>query len=111
MPLVSLLASITSPEDLALFSHAHSRDHDEIDRALAARGIAPIVLPLDPIALTDGGASWLLRHQQKHFEMNIALGLTGEDMTRLDLRRRDELESFVAINFGEHDSARLALGI
>jgi len=50
-------------------------------------------------------------HQQKHNEMNGALGLAGADMTKLDLHVAADRETMIGINFAEHDSAHLALGI
>ena len=113
MALVSLFAFVDTEQALAVFSHAHARDHDDIDNALIAKGLLalPIRLPLDPIPLGDGGAVWASLHQQKHNEMNGALGLSGEDMTQLDLRDVTQREEMIGINFAEHDSVHQALSI
>lgn len=111
MPLVLLKTDVEDDRDFVQFNFAHARDHDEIDSALLARGVLPIGVPLDPVPLGDSGANWLLLHQQKHAEMNGVFGIAIVDLTQFDLRKREDRQTFVGLNFADHDSIHQALGI
>lgn len=104
MTLVGILSAGTTPEELTRYSFQHARDHDDIDAALLAAGFPQPTLPLDPMPPLDNAGFWLVIHQQKHFSMNTALGLTGGDLTKFDLNNKDNLAAFVGTNWSEHDS-------
>jgi hypothetical protein len=109
MPLVGILSAGTTPEQLSSYSFQHARSHDDIDVALAGLGNPQPTVPLDPMPPLNDALFWLIIHQQKHFAMNQALGLTGDDLTKYDLNNQDNLAAFAGTNYSEHDSVYQAL--
>lgn len=111
MALPGLLALLDTPASISSWSFQHARDHDEIDEGLAAKGFSSPPVPLDPMPVLSQADQWLLRHQQKHTEMNAALQLSGSDLTKFDLTKHDQLLAFAGENFSEHTDAHDALKI
>ncbi len=111
MPLVNLFVT-TSLEDLQRFSFGHAADHNEIDAALLQAGLAatpPTVL--DPFPALDGILAWLIRHQQKHSDVNAVLNIAGDNLLQFDFSKKADIEAFIDANFSEHDQWHQQLGV
>lgn len=112
MPLFDLLNSPAgAAKNLSDWSFSHAADHLEILQAIQKqKGVALTQYLLDPLNEHDLN-QWLDRHQQAHDDFNTVLNLDGVDLQSVDLTNPSERESWTLLNFTEHRSARLALGI
>jgi len=86
-------------------------DHTAIRDAIQAASLGNLpVWQLWPVNWNDQ-ATFELRHQSVHNEMNQALGLAGADLTGVDLTDPAKAESWHQQHFSEHQAARAKLGI
>jgi hypothetical protein len=86
-------------------------DHIAIRDAAQRLGFGNLtVWQLWPVDWKDQ-ASYELRHQSAHNEMNAALGLAGSDLTGVDLTDPAKSASWHQQHFSEHQAARAKLGI
>ena len=111
MPLVNLLTSLKTPNEIFEWSFAHARDHDEIDEALAALGVTTVKFPLDPFPPLEATEIWQEFHQQKHLVIDQALGLINQGLTGFDFVKPEDRVNFANINFQSHQLERAALKI
>jgi hypothetical protein len=84
--------------------------HRQIADALAAKGIAIQLHPLDPIPSFDV-AGWAERHQQDHSAFTGALGIAGLDHSGVDFTNRTQLEIWIRLHGSEHRQAEDILGL
>ena len=94
------------------WSGVNQLDHFEIARQIFAKFQQQqiIVTPIDPMPLrSDLLPAWALAHQAIHTQQNAILGITGSDLTGVDLRRPQEVAIWVFLHAQEHAAAAAAL--
>ena len=86
-------------------------EHRKIQQAIfTKRNINLPLFPLDPIALDDLD-SWARNHQSMHSAPLEILGLQGNDLTRVDFTKTEDIIVFVQIHAMEHRLIAAALGL
>ena len=81
-----------------------------VDGALAQKRTTLELFPLDPITLDDL-AEWAIVHQQAHDSFTSLLGISGSDLTTVNLHDPDQLNAWVWLHASEHRQANSILGI
>ena len=89
----------------------HWIDHQDIVQAIQAKtGLQLQMYLIDPWVDSDKDGI-LERHQQYHNDMDLALGIAGNDLTSVDQKKENEVKSWVYLNYQEHLSAHTILNI
>ena len=102
---------VNDAQSTETWSLNHSDDHDDIREAIQTQknvNLADWVLY--PFTVKDWDA-YAIRHQSAHNDMNSTLGLSGSDLTDVDLTDPKAAEYWNFEHFREHQAARAALGI
>lgn len=111
MPNSSLLNVPRTKSDWDTWSLNHMLEHQKILQAIQQqKGIALVQYQLDPINF-ENPTFFLELHQQSHLDFDGALGLQSSDLQDVDLKDEKQLQSFIYINWLEHNSANAALKI
>lgn len=111
MALPTLYNIPTNMRDFAVFSFTNMDEHRKI--ITSVRSAYNVILQeyiIDPVPFEDFPA-WAYRHQQMHNQQNAVLGITGNDLTTVDLSKPDQLASWIALHANEHYQAASILGI
>jgi hypothetical protein len=109
--LASLFNVFKDQNGMSQFSFANNDSHVRINNAIHAK--YNYVIPtyvLDPIPFHDLPA-WLNTHQNIHDYVDSALGIAGNDLSDVDWRNTDQLESWIWLHAQEHYQAETSLGI
>ena len=94
-----------------IWSFSNSTDHDDVRQAIfLQKGVNIEQVVLYPIDWQDWDA-YAARHQRVHNQINAALGVSGNDLTRVDFKDREGLEEWNMSHFNEHQSWRAVLKI
>ena len=89
----------------------HARDHQEIIGAiLTQKGKQLVTYNLDQMN-PDDPTVWLEAHQQAHNDMNLVMGIAGNDIETLDFKKPNEVKAWLWLNYQEHLGVRSALKI
>lgn len=89
----------------AEWSFSHAAHHRDIIDAIRARSGQDLQLfALDPFN-PDNSSVWLEQHQQMHNAQNAVLGIAGNDLLDVDWKDQGERESWIWLNFVEHQLA------
>ncbi len=97
-----LLNRPTDQQQLANFSFANQNHHDLVVTTLRALGSTQVNrYIMDPVSLEDMN-NFLIRHQQSHNEINGVLGVAGNDLSSVNFRDVNSLESWLQLHFSEH---------
>lgn len=93
---------------------AHAREHIQFVQVLAGQS-PPVLIPdFDLLAFLASGAarrSIVLSHAQSHNLLRAALGITGVDLSAVDMDNQDDFSSWIGYHLQEHSQIRQALGI
>lgn len=90
---------------------SHYQDHLDIRAAIQTQKHLNVqMLEIDTIDWQDF-QSWLERHQLLHNDFNAILHLNGNDLTAVDFRNPAQRQTWLWLNFREHQDARGALAI
>lgn len=109
--LATLAETPKSPEEVSQFSFANADEHRKINDAVRrVYGTYLQEFILDPIPLLDAGV-FARQHQEAHNQMNLALGLSGSDLSRVDFKDEDDLSTWTETHFSEHYNAAQILGL
>lgn len=93
------------------FSFANADEHFHIAAAIQGKfGIPQVFYILDPIPVSDH-TEWLWRHQVMHDNMNLVLGIAGNDLTQVDFKDEQQREAWAWLHAQEHAKATDMLGI
>lgn len=87
-------------QDFSIFSLSNADHHQNVITALQNR-VALVTYELDPMPQEDL-PSWLRRHQQAHNDINTFLGVNGVDLTDVDVKDKEQLESWILLHADEH---------
>jgi hypothetical protein len=99
----------TPGSDWSNFWFNNWKGHQDIVQAIATqKNIQLTMYDIDPWVDSDS-ESILERHQDYHDEMNQALGLPGQDLSKLDLNDPQLVQAWVWQHFNEHQAAAVAL--
>jgi hypothetical protein len=92
----------------------HGREHLQFVQALAAQ-VPPILIPnFDLLALLTAGQSrqsQVQSHAQSHALLRAALGITGTDLSTVNLDDQSDFYNFLGYHRDEHAVIRQALGL
>jgi hypothetical protein len=92
----------------------HAREHMQFVQVLAKQTPAVLIPDFDFLQfLTAGQArkSIVQSHAQSHSILRGALGITGTDLSVLDLEGQDDFYSWLGYHASEHAQMRQVLGI
>ena len=96
---------------LLQFSFANMAEHHKIAQTLFDdRGIRVDIFILDPLPINDPGV-WLYQHQQAHNDQNAALGISGNDLTTVDLKDQGQFAAWIRLHAIEHREGAQILGL
>lgn len=89
----------------------HFQDHVEIVQAIRKQlNIDLPVYIIDPWSEFDQSGI-LERHTQFHNDMNLVLGIPGNDLSTVDFKKANEVKAWVYLNYTEHQNAHASLAI
>lgn len=101
----------SSERDWNIWSLSHQASHRKIAQAIQGqKGVALQEYQLDPIyfgAFDD----FLDRNQQAHNDMLGALGISGSDLQRVDIKNTNQKRAWIFLHASEHRNAERALGV
>ena len=78
----------------------HQFEHDRVARATKTSRI--ILDPFDPSS-RQAQLVWLQDHQRAHDQVNQHFNIAGADLSQLNFEDEKELESWVDLNYLEHN--------
>lgn len=111
MALPTLFNVPTNAEEMSIFAFANMDEHRKIAAAAQAQlSVALDLFPLDPIPTGDLG-TWVYNHQTMHDQQNAVLGISGNDLTTLDLNDISQLVNWIELHAQEHYQAAQLLGL
>ena len=106
-----LFNSPSSERDWSIWSLSHQASHRKIAQAIQGqKGVALQEYALDPIYLGDF-EDFLDRNQQAHNDMLGALGISGSDLQKVDIKNANQRRAWIYLHAREHKSAETALGV
>lgn len=93
------------------WSWSHAASHKKILQAIAAqKGRNLTEYQVDPINFLDVGL-FLNNNQQAHNDMLAVLGISGSDLTQVDIKDKNQLRAWIDLHADEHRDAEMALNI
>lgn len=113
MTLAALLNIPKTSEDWDIWSLNHRLEHDRLREAIQVKTNGATNLfqyQLDPIPFSNI-TDWTQRHQQAHDDFNEALSLQGVDLEGANFEDSEQIQSWIYLNWLEHQTAALSLGI
>lgn len=109
MSLAAIVYPSPTPEGMTEWSIANFQHHNGIEIAMRQTlGVDPPIFRLWPI-LPEDFQSWLEQHQQAHNFFNQTLGLSGQDLTGLDLKDKSLADDWFFVHELEHQAAARVL--
>lgn len=101
----------SSDKDWAIWSLSHYVSHRKIAQAIKTQKGVPLQeYELDPIYLAEFEI-FLDRNQQAHNDMLGALGISGSDIQKVDIKNANQKKAWVFLHAVEHRDTERALGI
>lgn len=111
MMLAQLLSPAKGDDDFNQWAYVHYQDHVEIKQAIQKQKNFNVqIQEIDEINWDDV-YGWLERHQLMHNDFNGILDLGGNDLTSVDFQNEGQRQTWMWLNFREHQNARAALQI
>lgn len=111
MSLAQVLYPPPTPQGMEEWFQAHARHHEGILFALKeTQGVNLDNLGLYPVNEKDLD-DWLQRHQEMHTAMNRVFGISGTDLSGLDLKDKNKSDSWFFQHFLQHQSAAQSCGM
>lgn len=99
----------TEKPDWSVFWFNNWISHQDIVQAIGKQKSIPLTMyAIDPW-VQDAAEDILARHQEFHDDMNLALGIGGQDLSELDFNDPAAVQAWVYQNFMEHQAAHAAL--
>ncbi len=109
--LADLINFSTEGEEAARWSLANMDLHRRsVAAAFTQKNKTLALYTVDPIFKNDWG-SWLLNHQQMHNDLNVLLGIAGNDFSELNVNDKVALGSWTQLHFEEHRQQLAALNL
>lgn len=110
MSLAQILYPSPTPEGMEEWFQSHARHHEAIIVALKdTRGLILDNLGLYPVNQGDMD-DWLERHQQMHTAMTKVTGITGTDLSALDLKDKAKSDAWFFQHFLQHQGVAQLCG-
>lgn len=109
--LAALLNVPQTEEQWRQFSYDHRNSHDKIRAAIQKKfGVNLTDYLVDPIN-PDNIKQFLQNNASLHTDMNGVLKSQSSDLLDVDLTKPGELDSWINLNYQEHQNAEQLLGI
>jgi hypothetical protein len=92
----------------------HYREHHQFIQVFAAQSPAVLIPDFDFLQFLTAGqarASILQTHAQAHVALRAALGITGNDLSVVNLDAQDDFYNWLGIHATEHAQMRQVLGV
>lgn len=100
-----------SARDWDVWTRSHQASHTNIVQAIQNQtGVSLTIYQLDP-ANFNFFEDYLNRNQQAHNDMLGALGISGSDLSEVDITQPNQLRAWIQLHAIEHRDAELALGV
>ena len=101
----------SSLNDWNIWTRSHQASHTKIVQAiLKQKGVGLTLYQLDP-ANFSFFEDYLNRNQQAHNDMLGVLGISGSDLSEVDINQPNQLRAWVQLHAVEHRDTETALGI
>lgn len=111
MSLAALFNIPTNESNLQQWSFAHMAHHRDIVRVIYEQtGIALPEYLLDPFDPANR-ANWDYTHQVMHQQMNLLIGVQGNDLLGLDWEDENKRAAWILLNGSEHRQVGDFLGL
>lgn len=111
MSLAAILYPSPTQHGWKEWSWHNFQHHLGIDEGLrVVKGLTPNVYRLWPVEEHEF-RDWLEQHQQAHSVMNQALGISGQDLSGLDLNDKRGRDGWFYQHFIQHQAAAKILGL
>jgi len=112
MPVADLYNVPSTPEDFHWWSFNHMAHHRaEVDQLNNANpGLNLPIFILDPVDPNNPGV-FLYQHQQMHNNTEVITGVSGYDLTTVDMRDPEQLAGWIFLNADLHFQEAQILGI
>ena len=111
MSLAQILYPPPTPQGMEEWFQAHARHHEAIISAFKeSQGVVLDDLglyPVNPSSLTD----WLERHQRMHTAMGQLAGISGADLSVLDLKDKPKADAWFFQHFLQHQGVAQRSGL
>ena len=111
MSLAGIYNVPTNEENLAQWAFSHMAHHRDIIRVVYE--LTTIALPeyiLDPFNPLDR-TNWEYTHQVMHQQMNLLIGVEGNDLLGLDWSDENKRAAWIQLNASEHRQIGDILGL
>lgn len=111
MSLAAVLYPSPTTKGWAEWSWHNYQHHQAIDTAMEqVRGIKPASYRLWPVD-EHNFQDWLEQHQQSHSLFTQVLGISGQDLSELDLKDKTKREAWMFQHFIQHQAAAQTLAL
>lgn len=109
--LAALLNVPKTDEQWRQFSYDHRNSHDKIRAAILKKyGVNLTDYQIEPIN-SDSLQQFLQNNAALHTDMNGVLRSQSSDLLDVDFSKPEQLESWINLNYQEHQNAEQLLGI
>jgi hypothetical protein len=109
--LAALLNVPKTDEQWRQFSYDHRNSHDKIRAAILKKyGVNLTDYQIEPIN-SDSLQQFLQNNAALHTDMNGILKSQSSDLLDVDFSKPEQLESWINLNYQEHQNAEQLLGI
>jgi hypothetical protein len=109
--LAALLNVPKTDEQWRQFSYDHRNSHDKIRAAILKKyGVNLTDYQIEPIN-SDSLQQFLQNNAALHTDMNGILRSQSSDLLDVDFSKPEQLESWINLNYQEHQNAEQLLGI
>lgn len=99
-------------EELQHWSFSHQDEHKKIaDAIFTTYGIQLNLYILDPVPdpKSKNFSQWTQVHQAAHTAFDAVLGIAGNDLSKLDYSKQDQVDSWARLHADEHVQAQKIL--
>ena len=110
MPVADLYNVPTTPEQLAKWSFSHLANHrDQAEAVQRLYGLSVPVYVIDPLD-PKNASTFLYQHQIMHNTNDAITGVSGYDLTDVDLSDPEQMASWILLNAQLHFAEAQVLG-
>ncbi len=99
----------TEPGAFERFIFSHAQDHNNLILRANSLGATLDYRIIDPMGVDID--QWLFDHQRLHDDLGTVTGFKNADLTVVDFEDPIQRQAWVDINFAEHTTFSVALGL
>jgi hypothetical protein len=103
----------STTEEMLRWSFSHQDAHIKINNAIFKKyGLELQTYILDPAPdfKSPEFETWLQNNQASHTDFDSVLGISGNDLSSLDVKQKDQVETWIRLHAFEHILAQQRLG-